>query len=199
MHSRSMIMAARCPGSTYDGGVRLGPISDRSSCNAMQASLWHEGRVQRDLSGQPRSLRWPSQNPLPRTSTLKHCKLPCPYTNRANFALQHLCAGPHCSPATHLASDARCIAFGQRQSHMACGLHEAVGACIVTAPTRGSAALHAPRACCKTAALIHTQTKARPAAELPNEAITAPARPAAEPWPSERTNNRPAPPQQTKK
>ena len=179
MHSCSIIMAAGSHESTYYGAVPLRPLIDRSSSNAIQASYRHQRRVWRDLSGQPRSLSWPSQNPLPRTSTLKHCKLPCPYTDRANFALQHLCAGPHCSPATHLASDARCIAFGQRQSHMACGLHEAVGACIVAAPTRGSAALHAPRAACKTAVSKHTKTKARHAAELPNEAITTPARPAA--------------------
>ena len=165
----------------------------------MQASCWHERRVWRDLSGQPRSLRWPSQNPLPRTSTLKHCKLPCPYTDRAAFALTTSALHHTDMQQRILQVLARCIAFGQRQSHMACGLHEAVGACIVAAPTRGSAALHAPRACCKTAVSRHTKTKARPAAELPNEAITAPARPAAEPWPSERTNNRPAPPQQTKK
>ena len=87
MHSCSITMAVGSHGSAYNGGVRPGQIADRSSCNAMQASLRHERSVRRDLSGQPRSLSWPSQNPLPRTSTLKHCKLPCPYTDRAAFAL----------------------------------------------------------------------------------------------------------------
>ena len=87
MHSCSIIMAAGSHRRMYDGGVRLGPVTDRSSSNAIQASYQHERRVWRDLSGQPRSLSWPSQNPLPRTSTLNHCKLPCLYTNRAAFAL----------------------------------------------------------------------------------------------------------------
>ena len=137
MHSCSITMAVGSHGSAYNGGVRPGQIADRSSCNAMQASLRHERSVRRDLSGQPRSLSWPSQNPLPRTSTLKHCKLPCPYTDRAAFALTTSALHHTAMQQRILQVLARCIAFGQRQSHMACGLHEAVGACIVAAPTRG--------------------------------------------------------------
>ena len=104
MHSCSIIMAAGSHGSSFYGGVRLRPMTDLSSCNAMQASLWHEGRVQRDLSGQPRSLRWPSQNPLPRTSTLKHWQTPVPVHRPRRFCTNHLCVAPHCHAATHFAS-----------------------------------------------------------------------------------------------
>ena len=50
MHSCSIIMATGSHGSTYYGGVRLGPISDRSFSNAMQAQEQGERSVGRDLS-----------------------------------------------------------------------------------------------------------------------------------------------------
>ena len=151
MHSCSIIMAAGSHGSTYYGGVPLRPLIDRSSSNAIQASYRHERRVWRDLSGQPRSLSWPSQNPLPRTSTLKHCKLPCLYTNRAAFALISSALHHTAAQQRHFASDARCIAFGERQSPMACGLHE----------PSAHASLPLPRA-----AAQHCTRRARPAKRI---------------------------------
>ena len=67
MYSCSIITAAGSHGSTYNGAVRLGPMADRSSSNAMHAQAWDERRVWRDLSVKPRPL----------TEFLNPCHLVC--------------------------------------------------------------------------------------------------------------------------
>ena len=86
---------------------------------------------------------------------LKALQTPVPVHRPRRFCTDHLCVAPHCHAATHFASDARCIAFGERQSHMACGLHEPPA--HASLPLLGSASLHAPRAPSAKRIDAHTQ------------------------------------------